>query len=35
VMAKLNDWFETYNEEHPHKGLKMSSPRAFRRARAT
>lgn len=35
VMDKLDAWFETYNEEHPHKGLKMKSPRAFRRARAS
>jgi putative transposase len=24
-------WFEDYNENHPHNGLKMLSPREFRR----
>lgn len=32
VMAKLPAWFEDYNEQHPHKGLKMRSPREYRRA---
>jgi hypothetical protein len=32
VEAKLAQWFEDYNEEAPHKGLKMMSPRQFRRA---
>lgn len=27
VLAQLPNWFEDYNEIHPHKGLKMSSPR--------
>jgi len=27
VMAHLPKWFEDYNENHPHKGLKMRSPR--------
>jgi len=27
VLAQLPNWFEDYNEVHPHKGLKMSSPR--------
>jgi putative transposase len=31
VMAKLPLWFEDYNEYHPHKGLKMRSPREHRR----
>lgn len=31
VMSKLADWFEDYNENAPHKGLKMKSPRQFRR----
>lgn len=35
VMRQLGDWFEDYNEEHPHKGLGMRSPRAFRRAKPT
>lgn len=35
VIAKLPDWFEDYNETHPHKGLKMLSPRQFRKANLT
>lgn len=27
VLALLEKWFEDYNENHPHKGLKMRSPR--------
>lgn len=34
VMAKLPEWFEDDNERHPHKGLKMRSPREFRREMA-
>ena len=29
VMGCLNDWFNDYNEYHPHKGLKLKSPREF------
>ena len=29
VMALLPLWFEDYNNYHPHKGLKMRSPREF------
>jgi len=29
VMGCLNDWFNDYNENHPHKGLKLKSPREF------
>ena len=29
VMAQLEKWFEDYNENHPHKGLRMRSPREF------
>jgi transposase InsO family protein len=29
VMDCLNDWFTDYNENHPHKGLGMKSPREF------
>ena len=29
VMAQLPKWFEDYNEHHPHKGLKMHSPREY------
>ncbi len=32
VMSQLSGWFHEYNEIHPHKGLKMLSPREFRRA---
>ena len=32
VMAMLHEWFEDYNEIHPHKGLKMRSPRQFIRS---
>jgi putative transposase len=32
VTEKLHSWFEDYNENHPHKGLKMKSPREHRRA---
>jgi transposase InsO family protein len=31
VMGQLAKWFEDYNENAPHKGLKMKSPRQFRR----
>ncbi|WP_171034882.1 IS3 family transposase [Klebsiella indica] len=27
VMEKLTEWMEDYNNWHPHKGLKMQSPR--------
>ena len=30
VMAQLADWFEDYNNYHPHSGLKMMSPREYR-----
>jgi transposase InsO family protein len=29
VMAQLPGWFEDYNENAPHKGLNMLSPRQF------
>lgn len=29
VMDQLNTWFEDYNENAPHKGLSMRSPRQF------
>jgi len=29
VMGLLPLWFEDYNDNHPHKGLKMLSPREF------
>ena len=31
VMAQLPGWFEDYNENAPHKGLNMMSPRQFLR----
>jgi putative transposase len=31
-MAQLEHWFTDYNEMHPHKGLRMQSPREFIRA---
>jgi putative transposase len=31
VLEKLPEWFDDYNEYHPHKGLKMRSPREHRR----
>ena len=34
VMEYLPKWFEDYNEYHPHKSLKMKSPREFRRLTA-
>ena len=32
VLVQLPTWFEDYNEVHPHRGLKMQSPREFLRA---
>jgi len=32
VLAQLEGWFQDYNNNAPHKGLKMLSPRQFRRA---
>ncbi len=32
VIGQLPSWFEDYNEYHPHKGLKMRSPREYRRS---
>jgi transposase InsO family protein len=31
VLAQLPRWFEDYNEVHPYKGLRMRSPREYRR----
>jgi len=31
LMQQLPEWFDDYNENHPHKALKMWSPREFRR----
>jgi putative transposase len=30
--AKLDRWFEDYNEMQPHRALGMRSPRQFKRA---
>lgn len=35
VLSQLAAWFEDYNEMHPHKGLRMLSPREFIRLSAT
>jgi putative transposase len=32
VLKQLPKWFEDYNNYHPHKGLKMMSPRAYKRS---
>lgn len=32
VLAQLPKWFEDYNEVHPHQGLKMRSPREYRKS---
>jgi putative transposase len=31
LMKQLPIWFDDYNENHPHKALKMRSPREFRK----
>jgi transposase InsO family protein len=35
VLAHLPTWFEDYNEVHPHRGLKMLSPREYLRCNST
>jgi len=32
VISQLHQWFDDYNEVHPHKGLNMLSPREFIRS---
>lgn len=32
VLAQLPTWFEDCNEIHPHRGLKMRSPREYRKS---
>src|SRR4051794_34926456 len=32
ALGKIAGWFEDYNENYPHSGLKMRSPREFIRA---
>ncbi|MBS5905316.1 MAG: integrase core domain-containing protein [Acetobacteraceae bacterium] len=34
VLQQLSAWIEDYNEAHPHKGLRMRSPRGFIRAQS-
>lgn len=31
ALKLITGWFEHYNENHPHSGLRMRSPREFRR----
>lgn len=35
VLGLLPRWIEDYNEVHPHRGLRMQSPREFRRLNST
>jgi transposase InsO family protein len=32
ALDQIDGWFEDYNDNHPHSGLRMRSPREFRRA---
>jgi transposase InsO family protein len=32
VLSQLPAWFEDYNKSHPHKALRMKSPREFMRS---
>ena len=34
ALRQIAGWFEDYNENHPHSGLRMRSPREFIRAQA-
>jgi putative transposase len=34
ALRQIAGWFEDYNDNHPHSGLKMCSPREFIRAQA-
>jgi putative transposase len=34
ALRQIAGWFEDYNENHPHSGLKMRSPREFIRAQS-
>lgn len=34
ALRQLSEWIEDYNENAPHKGLKMLSPREYRRQQA-
>ena len=35
AMNQIAGWFEDYNDNHPHSGLGMRSPRQFRKAHQT
>lgn len=35
ALARLDGWFEDYNEHPPHKWLRMPAPKEFRRSRWT
>jgi transposase InsO family protein len=35
VLPQLPQWIEDYNEVHPHRGLRMHSPREYRRLNST
>jgi transposase InsO family protein len=35
LIAQLHTWMGDYNEHHPHRGLRMQSPREYRRLQAT
>ncbi len=32
ALGQIAGWFDDHNENHPHSGLRMRSPREFRRA---
>lgn len=32
ALNQIDGWFEDYNDNHPHSGLRMRSPREFKRA---
>src|SRR3954464_5895891 len=34
ALRQIAGWFLNYNENHPHSGLKMRSPREFMRAQS-
>ena len=35
VLSQLGRWFTDYNANHPHRGLKMLSPREFIKANSS
>ena len=32
ALSQIAGWFEDYNENHPHSGLRMRSPREYIRS---